>query len=154
MEWIVSNRKRKLTIIVAVALVAFSTVFLLTGAIMTSVYGVTVEQESMARDENGEYKAYTDCGGYEDYTESLGISKEDADLDTETVDQRIITLQVDMNEGKVSEENDTKVQKELDCLSAIRAVEKEAMVKMAEKTDELLRGIDALQTLNELGMLQ
>jgi hypothetical protein len=39
MEWIVSNRKRELTIAVLVAVAAFSTVFLLTGAIMTQVYG-------------------------------------------------------------------------------------------------------------------
>ncbi len=40
MEWIVSNRKRQLTIAVLVAVAAFSTVFLLTGAIMTQVYGI------------------------------------------------------------------------------------------------------------------
>jgi hypothetical protein len=40
MEWIVSNRKRELTIAVLVAVAAFGTVFLLTGAIMTQVYGI------------------------------------------------------------------------------------------------------------------
>ncbi len=40
MEWIISNRKRELTIAVLVAVAAFSTVFLLTGAIMTQVYGI------------------------------------------------------------------------------------------------------------------
>jgi hypothetical protein len=39
MEWIVSNKRSKTKIAVIVALVAFSTVFLLTGALLTSVYG-------------------------------------------------------------------------------------------------------------------
>lgn len=40
MEWIVSNRRRELTIAGLIAAVAFSTVFLLTGAIMSQVYGL------------------------------------------------------------------------------------------------------------------
>ncbi len=40
MEWIISNRKRELTIAVLVAVAAFGTVFLFTGALLTSVYGV------------------------------------------------------------------------------------------------------------------
>jgi hypothetical protein len=40
MEWIVSNKRNKARTAVIVALVAFSTVFLLTGALLTSVYGV------------------------------------------------------------------------------------------------------------------
>lgn len=40
MEWIISNRKRELTVAVLVAVAAFGTVFLFTGALLTSVYGV------------------------------------------------------------------------------------------------------------------
>jgi hypothetical protein len=40
MELNISNRKTKIRLAVIVALVAFSTIFLLTGAIMTSVYGL------------------------------------------------------------------------------------------------------------------
>jgi hypothetical protein len=40
MEWIVSNKNNRIKLAVVVAIVAFSTVFLLTGAIMTQVYGL------------------------------------------------------------------------------------------------------------------
>lgn len=40
MEWNISNRQRKARLVVITALIAFSTVFLLTGALMTHVYGV------------------------------------------------------------------------------------------------------------------
>ena len=40
MKWEISNRKNKAILVVVVALVAFGTVFLLTGALMTQVYGV------------------------------------------------------------------------------------------------------------------
>lgn len=39
MEWIVSNKNNRIKLAVITAIVAFSTVFLLTGAIMTQVYG-------------------------------------------------------------------------------------------------------------------
>lgn len=40
MEWKISNRKERITLAIVTALVAFSTVFLLTGYIMTQVYGL------------------------------------------------------------------------------------------------------------------
>lgn len=40
MEWKISNKKEKTRLAVIVALVTFSTVFLLTGFIMTQVYGL------------------------------------------------------------------------------------------------------------------
>lgn len=40
MEWIISNKRSKIKLAVITALVAFSTVFLLTGALLTTVYGV------------------------------------------------------------------------------------------------------------------
>ena len=39
MEWIVSNKNNKIKLTIVVAAVAFGTVFLLTGALLTSVYG-------------------------------------------------------------------------------------------------------------------
>jgi len=39
MEWIVSNKNNKIKLAVVVALVAFSTVFLITGMMMNAVYG-------------------------------------------------------------------------------------------------------------------
>jgi hypothetical protein len=39
MEWIVSNKNNKIKLAVIVALVAFSTVFLVTGLMMSVVYG-------------------------------------------------------------------------------------------------------------------
>lgn len=40
MEWIISNKRSKIKLAVITALIAFSTVFLLTGALLTTVYGV------------------------------------------------------------------------------------------------------------------
>jgi hypothetical protein len=40
MKWEISNNKNKSKLAVIVALVAFSTVFMLTGALLTSVYGI------------------------------------------------------------------------------------------------------------------
>jgi len=40
MEWIISNKKNKIKLVVIVALVTFSTVFLLTGALMTAAFGL------------------------------------------------------------------------------------------------------------------
>jgi hypothetical protein len=40
MEWIISNKRNKARLVVIVALVTFSTVFLLTGALMTAVFGL------------------------------------------------------------------------------------------------------------------
>lgn len=40
MEWNISNKRRTATLAVITALIAFSTVFLLTGYIMTTVYGL------------------------------------------------------------------------------------------------------------------
>ena len=40
MEWKISNRKERITLAIVTALIAFSTVFLLTGYILTEVYGI------------------------------------------------------------------------------------------------------------------
>ena len=45
---------------------------------------------------NMDTKAYTDCEGYKKYTEGQGISEEDADSNTEAVNDRIDQLQSDI----------------------------------------------------------
>ena len=40
MKWEISNKQNKTRLVVITALVAFGTVFLLTGALMTQVYGL------------------------------------------------------------------------------------------------------------------
>ena len=95
------------------------------------MYGsVTPEQVELGTNEDGKKKVYTDCKHYKDYTESKGISKEDVDFNTDTVDNRIGVL---INIVSVNE----KYREELDCLQAIRAIENNAIVKLNDMTDDL-----------------
>jgi hypothetical protein len=108
------------------------------------VYGsVTPEQVELGTNEDGKKKVYTDCKDYKDYTESKGISKEDADFNTDAVDNRIGVL---INIVSVNE----KYLEELDCLQAIRAIENNAEKAMHETATDMIKGIEAFQTLNEM----
>lgn len=108
------------------------------------VLGLTPEQEELGTDENGDKKAYTDCEGYEDYTEAKGISKEDADYNTDAVDQRIQEILGMVLIGNYRDE--------LDCLQAIRAIENNAekdFLETAKDFGELASLYNEQQSLNE-----
>ena len=68
---------------------------------------------------NMDTKAYTDCEGYKKYTEGQGISEEDADFNTEAVNDRINRLQSDIIRNPWSEEQQVKID-ENECLIDIR----------------------------------
>lgn len=74
----------------------FSTLLILSlGSLMNPslVSGSVIsEQEKLTSIVNGDKKAYTDCEKYKKFTESKGISKEDADVETEVVDTRMDEL--------------------------------------------------------------
>ena len=111
------------------------------GSIMNSslVFGGTLEQKELAINEDGKKKAYTDCEGYQQHTEFKGISKEDADFDTDAVDKRIATLQLALGTGTVIPSDEEDVKEELACLQAIRVVDNNpnATIELADSTDSL-----------------
>ena len=151
MKWEISNKQNKTRLAVITALVAFGTIFLLTGALMTQVYGVTPEQEELGTNEDGDKKSYTDCEGYKEYTERMGITKENADYHSKAVDSRINNLSYSINSNPGSEDREALTE-ERDCLSAIRAIENEAMVEMAEIANDISEIVDLYsqqQSINE-----
>lgn len=90
------------------------------------IFGSLVsEQEKLASNAVGTTKAYTDCEGYKKFTESQGISKEDADSNTEAVNTRIDELQSDIIRNPWSEAQQVKID-ENECLREIRLAEMEA----------------------------
>lgn len=86
---------------------------------------VELEQEKSVTHNKVSTKAYTDCEGYKKYTESQGISKEDADSNTKAVNDRIDQLQSDIIRNPWSEEQQVKID-ENECLRQIRLAEMEA----------------------------
>ena len=50
------------------------------------------EIEEYLNDDNGDIKSYTDCELYKEHTQSYGISKEDADYNTDGIYSRNITV--------------------------------------------------------------
>lgn len=126
-------------------LIMFSSVSI-TNSVLVFGY-VTPEQEKLGMVENGDKKAYTDCEGYKEFTESSEISKKEADFGTDAVDKRIAQLQ-----SSLLANDDEDLQEELDCLSAIRAIEKNAIVEMGNTLDDIRDFTDLLgqqQSLNE-----
>lgn len=90
------------------------------------IFGSLVsEQEKLASNAVGTKKAYTDCEGYKQYTESQGISKEDADSNTEAVDARMDELSSDIIRNPWSEAQQIKID-EKECLKEIRIAETKA----------------------------
>ncbi len=121
-----------LTILIGLPILGFGIAFLSAPLNLNSVYGsVTPEQEELGTNEDGDKKSYTDCDGYKEFTESKGISKEDADYNTDAVDQRIQELQskgVDINKYEIEE---------FQCLEAIRAIENQALDNMGGIAQDL-----------------
>jgi hypothetical protein len=70
-------------------------------------------------------KAHTDCEGYKKYTDGQGISEEDADSNTEAVNDRIDQLQNDIIRNPWSEEQLVKID-ENECIRDIRLAEMKA----------------------------
>lgn len=83
MKWNISNNKRNMTLAVAAALIAFSTVFLLTGALLTQVYGLKPLDPG--------YTHYTDETGmidntpYQDFLANACLTKQHFVTDTTVV---------------------------------------------------------------------
>jgi hypothetical protein len=83
MKWNISNNKRNVTLAIITGLVAFSTVFLLTGAIMTQVFGLTPLDPG--------YTHYTDETGmigntpYQDFMANACLTKQHFETDTTVV---------------------------------------------------------------------
>ncbi|MDN5845818.1 MAG: hypothetical protein L0H53_06035, partial [Candidatus Nitrosocosmicus sp.] len=126
-----------LTILIGLSILGFGMVFLSAPLNLNSVYGsVTPEQEELGTNEDGTKKVYTDCQGYGNYTESLEMTKEEADFNTEVVDVRIGDLERKL-ERSLPISNDEIEEKE--CLQAIRAIENNAnaTLQLEDSTDSL-----------------
>ena len=63
---------------------------------------------------------------------------------TDNVDNRVIELRA---QGSSLDEDE---QEELECLEAIRTIEENAQVDMIQTSNDLVRGLEAFKTLNEL----
>lgn len=118
------------------------------GQLFTGPFSTEEEQDEFGRNEDGKKKSYTDCDGYDEYTDSKGINKEDADYDTRAVDLRIIELSNDKNFNSLGFTDEEA--EELDCLRAIRTIETNAEKDFLETTNDFVKGLEALQTLNQL----
>lgn len=87
------------------------------------IFGSIVpEQEKLGSNATGINKTYTDCEGYQRYAENQGISKEEADTNTEAVDARMEELQTDIIRNPWSEAQQIKID-EKECLKEIRIAE-------------------------------
>ena len=99
-----------------------------------STFALTEEQEELGTDKDGKKKSYTDCEGYEKFTENAKITKEDADYNTDYVDARILSLS---NQIAVSDDKEKDRIEELECLQAIRAIEDDAEKGFLETANDL-----------------
>ncbi len=110
------------------------------GSIMNSslVFGGTLEQKELALNEDEGKKAYTDCEGYADYMERMGITKEDADSHTEAVDSRLNNIGTNLK-ANPGMENASGLKEEYECLEAIRATENDtnATLELEDSTGSL-----------------
>lgn len=137
----------KLTYIVIV-----SAIFLIlntAGIVNGSLYSIppTEEQKKIGTDENGKRLDYNECPGYDDGvdpSEYRYMSYKRLGEITENVDKRVIELRA---QGDSLSEDE---QEELECLEAIRTIEVYGEMNFIQKTKDLIKGIEALQTLNEL----
>lgn len=135
MELKVSDKKEKTKLALIAAVVGFALAFISAPFLLNQVYG-SVESEVLypqAFDENGDKLDYNDCPGYDDGIDPSQydtMSIEELGQITDNVDIRIAQLQI---MGILSEEE----QEELDCLSAIRAVENRALERMGEIANDI-----------------
>lgn len=135
MELKVSDKKEKTKLALVAAVVGFALAFISAPFLLNQVYG-SVESEVLypqAFDENGDKLDYNDCPGYDDGIDPSQydtMSIEELGQITDNVDIRIAQLQL---MGILSEEE----QEELDCLSAIRAVENRALERMGEIANDI-----------------
>lgn len=88
-----------------------------------AIFGtLALGQEDLGTNGDAKAKSYTDCEGYKKYTESQGISKEDADSNSEAVNARVAELQSDIIRNPWSEAQQVKID-ENECLKEIRIAE-------------------------------
>lgn len=142
---------KSICIIVTLAITSMLFVFIPLGIVnaTTSLYSIppTEEQEEIGHDENGKKLDYNECPGYDDGidpSEYENMTIEELGAITDNVDNRVIELRA---QGSSLDEDE---QEELECLEAIRTIEENAQVDMIQTSNDLVRGLEAFKTLNEL----
>lgn len=97
----------------------------------------TPEQEKLANNKDGEKKDYSDCG------------YDGKDTDTAGVDARIAQLSnITATNPKDSDNDD--LNDELECLQAVRAVEKYALYKFGNTLNEVKEFVDIVKDQNDI----
>lgn len=115
----------------------------------SSIYSIppTEEQEQIGKDENGNKLEYNECPNYDDGIDPSqyeNMTTKELGAITDNVDKRVIELRAQGNSL------DEEEQEELECLEAIRTIEENAQVSLAQTTKDLVKGLEAFKTLAEL----